>query len=131
MILLNDFIEVLTGSYLDVAPARMLSPQPPLRASTGDVSVERHFARYTRSVRRERLAKEGLCSGDSAIAAKQEVNCAGLQPAHISCFSPIEPQRPLLSAAIWARLQDFPPYRVARQRWEVSFAITATMQRPS
>lgn len=46
MILLNEIVEVLNRPHLDVAPARMFSSQQPECAMTGDVPVERHFARH-------------------------------------------------------------------------------------
>jgi hypothetical protein len=60
--------------HLHVPPARMLASQQPQRATTRHVAVERHFSRDTRQVRRECLAKERLCSGDTAFPAQQEVD---------------------------------------------------------
>src|SRR5450631_3674014 len=56
MILLNEVVQVLVRANLDVPPTRVLAPQQPQCAPTRDMSVERDFARHTRSCRDEPLA---------------------------------------------------------------------------
>jgi hypothetical protein len=74
MILLNQVIEIFVRPHFDIPPARMFTSQQPQRATAGDVSIERHFARHARKRGRERLAKERLRSRDSAVSAKQEIH---------------------------------------------------------
>lgn len=54
---------------------RMLAWQQPQRATTRRVSVERYFAWHAWECRAEHLAKEGLRRRDTAVAAKQKVDC--------------------------------------------------------
>ena len=78
MVLLNNVIQVLAGSHLDVALARMLFAQEPQRAPTGHVAIMRHFARYARGRRFERLAKEGFRGGNFTVATQQKVDCLAM-----------------------------------------------------
>src|ERR1700692_637585 len=43
-------------------------------APTRHMTVQSHFAWDTWSIRRKRLAKEGLCSRNSTVAAEQEID---------------------------------------------------------
>src|SRR5450631_3654354 len=74
VVLLDEVVEVLVCTHLHVPPARMLASQQPQCAPTRHMTVERHFSRDTRQVRRECLAKERLCGGDTAVPAQQEVD---------------------------------------------------------
>ena len=74
MILLNQVVEIFVRPHFDVSPARMLTSQQPQRAPTGNMPIQRHFARYPWQGGRERLAKERLRRRDSAVAAQQEVD---------------------------------------------------------
>jgi hypothetical protein len=62
VVLLDEIIEILVRADLDVAPARVLSPQQPQGATTRHMAVERHLSSDARKRRRERLSKERLCS---------------------------------------------------------------------
>ena len=74
MILLDEVVQILVRPYHHVAPAWMFASQQPQRATTGNLTIERHFARHAWQGGRERLAKERLRSRDSSIASKQEVD---------------------------------------------------------
>jgi hypothetical protein len=45
MILFNQVIEIFVCPHFDIPPARMLTSQKPQRATAGNVSIERYFAR--------------------------------------------------------------------------------------
>src|SRR5450631_3478973 len=74
VVLLDQIVAVLVCAHLDVPPARVFTSQQPQCAPTRHMTVESHFAWDAWSVRRECLAKERLRSGNSAVAAKQEVD---------------------------------------------------------
>ena len=48
MILLNDIVEVLITSHLNILPLRILAPQKPKRHVTLQVAIERDLARPPR-----------------------------------------------------------------------------------
>jgi hypothetical protein len=64
MILLNDIVQVLVTSQLDILPLRILAPQKPKGHVALQVAFERDLARPPRQIRRESRAKECLCSGE-------------------------------------------------------------------
>jgi hypothetical protein len=74
MILLNEIVEVLITSHLNILPLRILAPQKPKGHVTLQVSIERYLARPPRQTRRQSFAKECLCSGDAAIRSKQKIH---------------------------------------------------------
>ena len=74
MILLNEIVEVLATPHLNVLPPRILPPQVPKGQVTLAKAIERDLARPPRQAPRQRLAEECLCSGDTAIRAKQKIH---------------------------------------------------------
>ena len=74
MILLNDIVEVLVTSHLNILPLRILPPQIPKGQVTVHEAIERDLARPPRQTPRQRFAEERLCSGDTAIWAKQKIH---------------------------------------------------------
>jgi hypothetical protein len=74
MILLNEIVEVLATSHLNVLPPRILAPQKPKGQVALLKAIERDLARPPRQTPRQRFAKKGLCSGDTAIWAKQKIH---------------------------------------------------------
>jgi hypothetical protein len=74
MILLNEVVEVLVTSHLDILPFRILPPQKPKGQVARHVAIERDLARPPRQTHRKSFAKERLCSGDAAIRPKQKIH---------------------------------------------------------
>src|SRR5450631_2739298 len=72
MILLNDIVEVLITSHLNILPFRILPPQKPKGQVARHVAIKRDLARPPRQIRRQSFAKECLRSGDAAIRSKQK-----------------------------------------------------------
>src|SRR5271168_5230359 len=73
MILLNEIVEVLVTSHLDMRPLRILPPQKPKGQVARHVAIERDLARPPRQTRRQSFAKECLRSCDAAIGSKQKI----------------------------------------------------------
>src|ERR1017187_1062342 len=74
VVLLDQVVEVLVCTHLDVPPARVFTSQQPQCAPTRHMTVESHFAWDAWSVRRERLAKECWCGRNSTVAAEQAID---------------------------------------------------------
>src|SRR3984957_8060574 len=74
MILLNEIVEVLVTSHLNILPFRILPPQKPKGQVARHVAIERDLARPARQTRRQSFAKECLRSGDAAIRSKQKIH---------------------------------------------------------
>src|SRR5260221_9376297 len=74
MILLNEIVEVLVTSRLDILPFRILPPQKPKGQVARHVAIERDLARPSRQTRRQSFTKECLRSGDAAIRSKQKIH---------------------------------------------------------
>jgi hypothetical protein len=74
MILFNEIVEVLATPHLNVLPLRVLSPQKPKGQMALLETIERYLARPPRQTPRQRSAEERLCSGDTAIWAKQKIH---------------------------------------------------------
>lgn len=74
MILLDQIVEVLTTSHVNVLPPRILPPQIPKGQVALHVAVERDLARPPRQTCRKGFAKECLCGGDAAIRTKQKID---------------------------------------------------------
>ena len=72
MILLNDVVEILASPHVQVPPTGVLTPQQPQRATSRDVTVERHLPWDARSVRGMRLTKERFRGIDSTVTAQQK-----------------------------------------------------------
>ena len=72
MILLNNIVEVLVTSHLNILPLRILPPQKPKGHVTLQVAIKRDLARPPRQTRRQSLAKERLCSSDAAIRPQEK-----------------------------------------------------------
>jgi hypothetical protein len=74
MILLNEIVEVLVTSHLNILPLRILRPQKSKGQVARRVAIERDLARPARQTRRQSFAKECLRSCDAAIRAKQKIH---------------------------------------------------------
>ena len=75
MILLDDVVQVLAASDLDVCPAPMLPAQQPQRSMARYVSIERDLARHAGRLGGKSFAEERLSRCDAAIGAKQKIDC--------------------------------------------------------
>src|ERR1022692_4893119 len=75
MILLDDVVQVLAVSDLDVCPAPMLPAQQPQRSMARYVSIERDLARHAGRLGGKSFAEERLSRCDAAIGAKQKIDC--------------------------------------------------------
>src|SRR5271156_3574193 len=75
MILLDDVVQVLAASRLDVSPAQVLPAQQPQRSMARYVSIERDLARHAGRFCRTSLAEERLSRCDAAVGAKQKIDC--------------------------------------------------------
>ena len=91
VVLLDDIVQVLTGSNLDVAPEGGLATQQPKRPSARNVTIERHFAGTVAKVGRHSLAEESLGRSDAAVWSEQEVDRPTLpvdSPVQVEPFAP-------------------------------------------
>src|SRR6202521_4756717 len=74
MILLNEIVEVLVTSHLNILPFRILPPQKSKGQVARHVAIERDLARPPRQTRRQSFSKECLSSCDAAILSKQKIH---------------------------------------------------------
>jgi len=74
MILLNEIVEVLATPHLNILPLRILPPQEPKGQVALLKAIERNLTWPPRQTPRQRLTEECLCSGDTALWAKQKIH---------------------------------------------------------
>jgi hypothetical protein len=109
VILLDDVVQILAGSNLDVAPKEGFTTQQPERPSARDMPIERDFAGTATVVGCHGFSEEGLGSSDTPVWPEQEVDRPPLL-----VHGPIQDHLPRICTYISSTRQELPVGRRSR-----------------